>query len=67
LGMQSGVAAISLALKQINREDLISDRNLVAKILREIKEIAKRGTPINIERELPAIIESCSSINVSIN
>ena len=67
LGMQSGVSAISLALKQINREDLISDRNLVTKILKEVKEIAKRGTPINIERELPAIVESCSSINLSIN
>lgn len=67
LGMQSGISAISLALKQIDRAELIGDRDLVAKILKEIKEISKRGTPINIERELPLIVESCSSINQSIN
>lgn len=67
LGMQSGISAISLALKQIDRAELIGDRDLVAKILKEIKEISKRGTPINIERELPLIVESCFSINQSIN
>ncbi|MCX5934642.1 MAG: 2-isopropylmalate synthase, partial [Pseudanabaena sp. LacPavin_0818_WC45_MAG_42_6] len=65
LGMQSGISAISLALKQIDRAELIGDRDLVAKILKEIKEISKRGTPINIERELPLIVESCFSINQS--
>ena len=67
LGMQSGISAVLLALKQINREELIDDHDLVSKILKEIKEISKRGTPINIERELPSIVESCSSISRSIN
>lgn len=60
LGMQSGYTAIQLALKQIGRGEIAENQDLVAEILNEIKEIAKRGTPINIDQELPAIIERCS-------
>ncbi len=60
LGMQSGLAAVELALKQIGKEELIENKNLVANILQEIKEIAKRGTSIDIEQELPVIVERCS-------
>lgn len=59
LGMQSGYAAVELAFKQIGRADLAENKDLVAKILREIQEIAKRGTPIDVESELPVIIEQC--------
>jgi len=34
-------------------------QGLIIKIFQEIKEIAKRGTPIDIEKELPAIVECC--------
>ncbi|WP_413174751.1 LeuA family protein [Anabaena azotica] len=60
LGMQSGYAAVELAIKQIGREDLVRNKDLIAKILKEIKEISKRGTPIDIEKELPEIIERCT-------
>ena len=57
--MQSGLTAVELALKQIGREELAENKYLVAKILKEIKEIAKRGTPIDIEKEFIEIIEKC--------
>ncbi|MBD2293761.1 2-isopropylmalate synthase [Anabaena sphaerica FACHB-251] len=60
LGMQSGCSAVELAMKQIGREDLAKNKEIVAKILQEIKEISKRGTPIHIEKELPEIIERCT-------
>ncbi|BAZ67871.1 MAG: 2-isopropylmalate synthase [Pelatocladus maniniholoensis HA4357-MV3] len=60
LGMQSGYTAVELALKQIGRGELIKDKDVVANILLKIKEIAKRGTPIDIEKELPAIVKCCA-------
>jgi 2-isopropylmalate synthase len=65
LGMQSGLSAVALALKQIGREDLAQNKDLIARILQEIKKIAKRGTPIDIEKELPTIIQSCCITNLS--
>jgi 2-isopropylmalate synthase len=59
LGMQSGLTAVELALKQIGKDELIENKTLVANILQEIKEIAKRGTSIDIQGELPAIVERC--------
>jgi len=59
LGMQSGLTAVELALKQIGREELAENKYLVAKILKEIKEIAKRGTPIDIDKEFIEIIDNC--------
>ena len=60
LGMQSGFAAVELAMKNIGREDLAENKDMVNKILKEIKKIAKRGTPIDIEKELPSIIDHCN-------
>ena len=60
LGMQSGYTAVQMALKQIGQGELAENKDLVDKILQEIKVIAKRGTPINIEEELPKIIEQFS-------
>lgn len=60
LGMQSGCTAVVLAMKQIGRENLATNKDIVVKILQEIKEIAKRGTPIDIETELPSIIDRCT-------
>lgn len=59
LGMQSGVTAVELALKQIGREELAENKHLVAKILKEIKKIAKTGTPIDIDKEFIEIIDNC--------
>ncbi|MFO5492204.1 MAG: 2-isopropylmalate synthase [Cuspidothrix sp.] len=59
LGMQSGYTAVELALKQIGREELAKNKDLANKILQEIKIIAKRGTPIDIEKELPSIVYRC--------
>ena len=59
LGMQSGQAALKMALQQIGKETLTNDRYLVTKMLQEIQEISKRGTPIDIERELPQIVDRC--------
>jgi 2-isopropylmalate synthase len=59
LGMQSGYTAVQLALKQIGKGDLAENQDLVGKILQEIKVIAKRGTPIDIEKELPSIVYRC--------
>ncbi|WP_445172565.1 homocitrate synthase/isopropylmalate synthase family protein [Microcoleus sp.] len=59
LGMQSGLTAVKLALKQIGREELVENKYLVAKILKEIKEMVKRGTPIDIEKEFIEIIDNC--------
>lgn len=67
LGMQSGLTAVELALQQIGKGELIENKVLVANILQEIKEIAKRGTAIDIEREFPAIVESCCVTSSSIN
>ena len=61
LGMQSGCTAVKLALKQIGKSALVDNPELVAKILQEIKAIAKRGTPIDIDKELPAIVERCAN------
>ncbi len=58
LGIQSGLTAVELALKQIGRPEVAENKDLVVKILKEIKEIAKRGTSIDIEKELPAIVVS---------
>lgn len=59
LGMQSGQAALEMALIQIGKGDLTLNKALVENLLQEIKEIAKRGTPIDIENELPDIVERC--------
>lgn len=59
LGMQSGRTAVKLALKQIGRQHLAANSTLIGYILKEIKEVAKRGTPINIEKELPIIVNQC--------
>ncbi|WP_445300238.1 MULTISPECIES: homocitrate synthase/isopropylmalate synthase family protein [unclassified Microcoleus] len=59
LGMQSGLTAVELALKQIGREELAENKNLVAKILKKIKEIVKRGTPIDIDKQFIEIIDNC--------
>jgi 2-isopropylmalate synthase len=63
LGVQSGYTAVELALKQIGRAELAENKDLVNKILQEIKVIAKRGTPIDIETELGDIIERLRVIN----
>lgn len=60
LGTQSGRSAIKQAIQQIGRPELAENPDLVAKILQEIKEIAKRGTPIDVEKELPAIVDRCA-------
>ncbi|MBO3461657.1 2-isopropylmalate synthase [Aetokthonos hydrillicola Thurmond2011] len=57
LGMQSGRTAIELALKQIGREDLLKNNTLMNQILNDIKELAKRGIPIDIEKEFPILVE----------
>lgn len=66
LGMQSGLAAVELALKQIGKQELIDNKIIVENILQEIKEIAKRGTSIDIETELPVIVERCCARHFSI-
>jgi 2-isopropylmalate synthase len=43
LGIQSGLTAVELALKQIGRPEVAENKDLVVKILQEIKEISKRG------------------------
>lgn len=63
LGMQSGRAAVELALKQIGKGELIANKKLINRILQEVKKIAKRGTPIDIDKELPAIVEHCCSLS----
>ncbi|MBD2167405.1 2-isopropylmalate synthase [Calothrix membranacea FACHB-236] len=60
LGTQSGRSAIKQAIQQIGRAELAENPDLVAKILQEIKEIAKRGTPIDVKKELPAIVDRCA-------
>ncbi|NET02334.1 MAG: 2-isopropylmalate synthase [Sphaerospermopsis sp. SIO1G2] len=59
LGIQSGYAAMEMALKNIGREDIIFDKHLVAEILQRVKEIAKTGVSIDIDQELPSIVDSC--------
>lgn len=59
LGIQSGLAAVEIALKQIGKEDLLEQKDLVTQILTEIKAITKRGRALNIEKELPAIVDRC--------
>lgn len=63
--MQSGHTAVELALKQIGRADIVGNEDLVSKILKKVKLIARRGTPINIEEELSAIVEHCEINQVS--
>lgn len=67
LGMQSGRTAVALALKQIGRADIVGNEDLVSKILEEVKRIARRGTPINIQEELSAVVEQCEINQVSYN
>ncbi|MDY6939493.1 MAG: 2-isopropylmalate synthase [Cyanobacteriota bacterium] len=57
LGMQSGQVALEMALHQIGRGELIEKKDVVTDLLQNIKEISKRGTPIDIEKELPTIVE----------
>lgn len=57
LGIQSGYAAIEMAVKQIGREDLLNNQDLVIKMITEVKLIAKQGNIIDIEKELPLIIQ----------
>lgn len=57
LGIQSGLTAVELALNQIGRPEVAKNKDLVVKILQEIKEVAKRGTAIDIEKELPEITD----------
>ncbi len=59
LGVQSGRAAVELALERIGRIDVAGNKGLVEDIVKEIKAIAKRGRPIDIEEEFPAIVERC--------
>ena len=59
LGMQSGLSAVALALKQIGREDLAHNKDLASKILQEIKQISKGGIAIDIQTELPKILQYC--------
>ncbi|OCQ91097.1 2-isopropylmalate synthase [Oscillatoriales cyanobacterium USR001] len=64
LGIQSGLTAVELALKQIGRSEVAENKGIVAKILQEIKEITKRGSPIDIEKELPEIVDRYNIIAV---
>ncbi|MEB3145909.1 MAG: 2-isopropylmalate synthase, partial [Cylindrospermopsis raciborskii 1523720] len=57
LGMQSGSTAVEQALIHIGRQDLAQNKDLVSKILQAVKEIAKRGVPIDIQEDLPSIID----------
>lgn len=57
LGVQSGRAAVELALERMGRMDIINNNDIVSNIVKEIKAIAKRGRPIDIEEEFPAIVE----------
>ncbi|MFB2646915.1 2-isopropylmalate synthase [Raphidiopsis sp. BLCC-F218] len=59
LGMQSGSTAVEEALIHIGRQDLAQNKDLVSKILQAVKEIAKRGRPIDIQEDLPGIIDRC--------
>ncbi|MEB3144914.1 MAG: 2-isopropylmalate synthase, partial [Cylindrospermopsis raciborskii 1523720] len=59
LGMQSGSTAVEQALIHIGRQDLAQNKDLVSKILQAVKEMAKRGTPIDIQEDLPSIIDRC--------
>ncbi|MGH7900908.1 MAG: LeuA family protein [Thermodesulfobacteriota bacterium] len=63
LGVQSGRAAVELALERIGRFDVVDNKDLVGAIVKEIKAIAKRGRPIDIEEEFPAIVERCERDN----
>ena len=47
-------------MKQIGKEDLADNQDIVSKVLQEIKKVAKRGKPIDIVQELPAIVDRCS-------
>jgi 2-isopropylmalate synthase len=48
--MQSGYAAVEMALKEIGRGEMSVNKDLVANILQEIKEITKRGTPLILRK-----------------
>jgi 2-isopropylmalate synthase len=66
LGMQSGTTAIELALKQIGKENLSKNSSLINQILDEVKELAKRGTQIDIETEFPTIVNKCLEKYISL-
>ncbi|MEB3358227.1 MAG: hypothetical protein VKK04_15995 [Synechococcales bacterium] len=57
LGMQSGCTSVELILSQIGKIDLANDRTFVTKVLSEVKEMIKSGTPKEIESELKKIVE----------
>ena len=57
LGMQSGRASVKLALEQIGLENFLNHENLISYILNKVKILAKRGITIDVEYELPQIIE----------
>ncbi|AOY78719.1 2-isopropylmalate synthase [Moorena producens JHB] len=59
LGMQSGRASVELALEQIGQEGVTNNRVLMNCILNEVKVLAKRGTGIDIDNELPHIVNQC--------
>jgi len=59
LGPQSGRSSIEFALKQIGRTDLLGNKDLVSAILKEVKSLGKRKTPIVIEKEFPDIVDRC--------
>ena len=66
LGVQSGWTSIKLALEQIGRSDLTSNQLLIAKILQEVKQVAKSGVAIEIERNFREIVDCCErSMSVS--
>ncbi len=39
--------------------NIVDNKDLVSEILKEIKRIARRETPIDIEEELSAVVERC--------
>ena len=61
LGVQSGRAAVELALMRMGREDLIGNENVTRDVLREIKMTAKRGSAVNLEKEYPQIVSDCEA------
>lgn len=64
LGVQSGRAAVELAMHQIGRGGLLSNPALINRVLQAVKELAKRGTLIDIDTELPSIVDQCIVIQM---
>jgi 2-isopropylmalate synthase len=56
LGVQSGSASVEVALKAIGRENLSADKELVSKLLAEVKMLAVEGVTVTLENEFPAIV-----------